>query len=684
MKKLFSFVAAALCAAAFTLSAGAYVDLTKCRAEWDWETDNINYIDIETGKLVAIEYPNGRIVEVEEPYESEEPYEPAETWEEESEEPYYWEPEEPSLSLYSYEGQVFGSVYLDSTWNANGAVVERRKSGSSEWEQVCELGNDFYSTFTDSNLTCGATYTYRYRAYKETLGVREYVCETQQDVFVEFGDSMPYLDSKRIGFDTVKLTAFIGEKWGAGSAVLSRYDPMWDTWKKVGISSEFVEPLFSWGDEGFCVTISDTGLSAETDYLYRFEFFAGKDGTGEVLCSFESSIHTDSKPADPIMLTPEAHSDSITFTAKIDERWCADGFLVQKYNFTKKKWYNVKLEDKSLRYYDWDENDHEIFSATYTAEGLKSATKYRYRIRFYKLDGEKKNVINSVDSTVYTLLKAPTLQLGASAKKAKLSWNKVSGAQGYEIYVTTVKPGDYSGSYDWYFYRGYGDDSAGDSLSYYNQSYESNTLYPMSVDQFKKKTTVKDGKTSYSYTIKSNLIYVYRVRAYKKISGTKVYSDFSNQVTTDSTSALLNGITLKSQVTVNDYDLGLIKAALKKCVNSKMTNAQKAAAVYDYVHNIATYEYDYNKIPSDSIEAILVAHRGQCYQYAVTYQAMMKYLGFDVKLVSGKTSSGGPHWWCQLNCRGTDYMIDPQVGGRFLIRYDQMGYFAVTKEKVYD
>lgn len=101
---------------------------------------------------------------------------------------------------------------------------------------------------------------------------------------------------------------------------------------------------------------------------------------------------------------------------------------------------------------------------------------------------------------------------------------------------------------------------------------------------------------------------------------------------TDTTSSLLNGVTLKSKVTVSDHDLKLIKAALKKCTNSKMTKAEKAAAIYVYVHNAAT----------------------------------------DVKPVSGKTSSGSPHRWCQLTIAGTDYMIDPQVGGRFLITYESM------------
>lgn len=106
--------------------------------------------------------------------------------------------------------------------------------------------------------------------------------------------------------------------------------------------------------------------------------------------------------------------------------------------------------------------------------------------------------------------------------------------------------------------------------------------------------------------------------------------------------------------------------------------------MYNYVHNVAYYEYDINKVSLDSIKAILADHAGQCYQYAVTYQAMMKYLGFDMKLIGGKTASGGPHWWNEMVINGTPRMFDPQVGGRFCILYEQLGSRMVTKEKTVD
>jgi len=73
-------------------------------------------------------------------------------------------------------------------------------------------------------------------------------------------------------------------------------------------------------------------------------------------------------------------------------------------------------------------------------------------------------------------------------KQAKLTWKKVDGASGYEIYKATSKDGKY-----------------------------------------KKVTTIKKGSTK-TYTEKkltSKKTYYYKVRAYRTVSGKKVYSGYS-------------------------------------------------------------------------------------------------------------------------------------------------------------
>lgn len=380
------------------------------------------------------------------------------------------------------------------------------------------------------------------------------------------------------------------------------------------------------------------------------------------------------------MLEPTATSSSISIEAVIDSRAEAEGFVVEKYS--KKKWVKLYEEDEVWRYYfpyDSAERDYyqnyDLKYASYTIYDLKPMTKYKYRIRFYKTtDAGKRKYIDTVKCTASTLMESPSLELGATAKKASLSWDKIKGADGYEIYVYESDASEEAYD-DWGWYYGWNDMS---SLSYGGGWF--------SEDNYKKLKTIKSGSTtSASFKIKSGKKYTYCIRAYQKSGKTKIYSDYSNTAASDSKTAKLNGLTLKPQTTLlNDYDKKLVQAALKECVSDNMTNAEKAYAVYNYVHNAAIYEYDYDKISLDSIEAILANHAGQCYQFAATYQAMMKYLGFDMKLIGGKTASGGPHWWNELTINGTQYMFDPQVGGRFCIRYEELGSRMVTKEKTVD
>lgn len=84
---------------------------------------------------------------------------------------------------------------------------------------------------------------------------------------------------------------------------------------------------------------------------------------------------------------------------------------------------------------------------------------------------------------------ATTLKAKAGAKQIKLTWSKVSGASGYELYRSTSEDGKYS-----------------------------------------KIKTVTKGSTK-SYTDKSKVssgkMYYYKIRAYRKVEGKKVYGEYS-------------------------------------------------------------------------------------------------------------------------------------------------------------
>ena len=116
-----------------------------------------------------------------------------------------------------------------------------------------------------------------------------------------------------------------------------------------------------------------------------------------------------------------------------------------------------------------------------------------YKVRTYSLYGTKK-VYSNYSNVLYTKTSLkpskPKVTVKSPKKKtAKISWKKISGVTGYEVYRSTKKSSGY-----------------------------------------KKVATVKKA-SSVSYTnkkLKSKKTYYYKVRSYKTINGVKIYSSYSS------------------------------------------------------------------------------------------------------------------------------------------------------------
>lgn len=124
---------------------------------------------------------------------------------------------------------------------------------------------------------------------------------------------------------------------------------------------------------------------------------------------------------------------------------------------------------------------------SYTVSGLKAGKTYSFKVRYYN-ETDKRKCYSNFTKTVKTSTKpaAPKITLKSKkSKQATISWKKISGASGYEIYRSTK-----------------------------------------SKSGFKKIATTS--KTSYTNTkLTSKKRYYYRVRAYRTVNGTKIYSSYS-------------------------------------------------------------------------------------------------------------------------------------------------------------
>jgi uncharacterized repeat protein (TIGR02543 family) len=130
-------------------------------------------------------------------------------------------------------------------------------------------------------------------------------------------------------------------------------------------------------------------------------------------------------------------------------------------------------------------------TVSYKNTGLTAGKTYYYRVRAYR-KASGKTVYTDYSDIKYAKPVPATpggvKAVKASATSVKISWGKVSGASGYEIYYNTAKTGTY-----------------------------------------KNLTTINKGTTA-SYTktgLAKGKTYYFEVRAYRTVSGKKVYGSFS-------------------------------------------------------------------------------------------------------------------------------------------------------------
>lgn len=108
----------------------------------------------------------------------------------------------------------------------------------------------------------------------------------------------------------------------------------------------------------------------------------------------------------------------------------ATGYEVLQYNSSTKKYSRAAL----------------VKGTSYTKSGLKTGTKYSFRVRAYKTAGSK-TVYSPYSNTVSakpTLARVTKVKTKNNAgRNARITWKRVAGANGYKIYRATKKKGKY-------------------------------------------------------------------------------------------------------------------------------------------------------------------------------------------------------------------------------------------------
>ncbi|MGN0529181.1 MAG: leucine-rich repeat protein [Eubacterium sp.] len=147
-------------------------------------------------------------------------------------------------------------------------------------------------------------------------------------------------------------------------------------------------------------------------------------------------------------------------------------------------------------------------NTVYTITGLKPQTKYYVRVKTYKtVNGVKKYSSYSKSLTALTRLKYPKNinVINSSSTSLKISWDKVSGAKGYEIYRSTSKNGTY---------KKIKTISKGTTTSYTDKNLKTLTTYYYRIVALSSKDKKANSIKSSAYSCKTK----YPVSSYFKIS----------------------------------------------------------------------------------------------------------------------------------------------------------------------
>lgn len=120
---------------------------------------------------------------------------------------------------------------------------------------------------------------------------------------------------------------------------------------------------------------------------------------------------------------------------------------------------------------------------------------------------------------------------------------------------------------------------------------------------------------------------------------------------------------LTNTQTVNWESTDMMKATVSSIVNEDMNDQEKVDAVYNYI--VDNFSYDYDKINTldsnyvPNIDEFLMDGSGICYDYSALFAGMLRSQGIPVKLVKGyRNGIDAYHAWNEVYVDGNWIVVD--------------------------
>lgn len=309
------------------------------------------------------------------------------------------------------------STAVTLSWYPNGAcekyTVYKRKKGATSWsgksfKTFSSSAGEGIRTCTDTSVTPGNTYEYTVTGnYYDRNGKAVYLKynKTGKSINVET-DAPKLLSATSADYDTINV------KWQEVKGATG-----YKVYRKKAGEKDFTALGVVKG-----TTYKDDSAQVGQEYYYTVRAYVGETSN---LGSFDKNgIKGVALPKKPTLKTAE----SVDFNA-IKVTW--------------------KKVDGASGYYVYRKADGEKYfkqiaevngNRTFTSTDLSATTgvKYQYTVRAYRNRNGKPyaGLYDSKGVTAAACTKAPTIKSGVStvSDKLKLTWSKVNGATGYNVY----------------------------------------------------------------------------------------------------------------------------------------------------------------------------------------------------------------------------------------------------------
>lgn len=407
------------------------------------------------------------------------------------------------------------------TWakvaGASGYKVYRATSANGSYSTVATIKSGSTVSWQNSGLTMDKTYYYKVRPYRVASG---------KEVYGSYSSAVKAIP---------KLGKVTKEK-----AVSASYNSIKVSWTKTAGASGYVVYYSTSKNSGYKTlktvtgtSYTHTGLTAGKTYYYKIRAYKTVSGK-KVYGGYSTVVSAKAVPA-----TVSAKRSTVTYNS-VKLTWSkisgSSGYEIYRSGSKNGTYSKIKTITSGS-------------SLSYTNTGLATGKVYYYKVRAYRTVGGKK-IYGSFSAIVNAQPKLNTPALKRSTvtyNSVKMTWNKISGANGYDIYRSTSKTGTYE-----HIKR----ISSGSTLSYTD-------------------TSLTTGKT-----------YYYKVRAYRTVSGKKVYSTFSGLI---NAKPVLSKVTGLKAVPTGSEKTGSIKLTWSKVNGATgyvITRATSKSGTYKTVKTI--------------------------------------------------------------------------------------------------